>query len=420
MKFWVQCIIGFICGVFITFIPNLDTTLRAVFPNITETIRLMGRFLLSFIIIIGLPLSIIAATKRENKHLSLFRITGVVLFLLVCASFFGYLVGLTLVSDRLPPQFQEEVLIETQPFLSAIQEVFPANAFELLIPNADNILPLCVFAAFIAFIALAEEKHGKTSVSSFLEIAWSALWRMIRIGTSIGAAMLAVLTIDTLWHFSDLFAESIFTSLCITLSTAVLFISLGIFPAILSILRRENYFFQWYTSLFPPALFAVCSGDILYSLPSMYRSTSESLSFPHPIYSTRLILSTIFCRIGSVFVASMCCIVILRSYSALAITFTQSLMIILVVPVYALFMFNNPYMNVVLILSGIAPLLLGAGSSMHLILVPMFIILQRLASLLDCAGVLFILALKKERVLRESRQTSFSSIRHRILNEHHH
>ncbi len=417
MKFWVQCSIGCIVGAILAFIPGLDGMLRGALPEITKTIRFAGRFLLSFIIVIGLPLSIIAASKRNNSPGSLFRIIGIVLLLLFSSSFLGYLVGIFLLPDRLPPQFQEEVFIERQPILTTIQELFPANAFELFTPHSDNILSLCIFAAILAFIAITEQKHGRANIHFFLEVSWSALWKLLRIGTSVGAGFLVVLTFDTIGQFITLTEESVFASLFIILLTSVLFISLGVFPAILSMIRGENIFSQWITSFVPPALFALCSGDVLYSLPGLYRSTAESLAFPHPIYSTRLVMTTLFCRLGSVFIAAVCSIVVIRSYSALTITLAQSLLIIFVIPAYAIFVFNNPYTNILLILSGIAPFLLGAGSSMYLILVPMFIVLQRLAAMLDCAGVLFILALKKERVLQETQDSKFFHKRHRILNE---
>jgi Na+/H+-dicarboxylate symporter len=143
----------------------------------------------------------------------------------------------------------------------------------------------------------------------------------------IGCIALAGLFVFRLRGISEI---SLFMELFLVLGLFSLIVAFVIFPGFLYFFSGKKTPFRWMYAQLGPALGALLSGDLYFSLGLLTRHGKESLGVPRRVGAVTYPFMAVFGRGGSGMVTAVSFIVILRSYSSLEIGFLQLLWVLVV------------------------------------------------------------------------------------------
>ncbi len=379
MKIWMRLLAGSIIGVLLgSYLPESGGDTARLFAGIAEYVVSIARYFLFPLVFFG----VIIGTSELMAERRVLRLYGKTIGLLLAATAVSILIGtgavLAVSPGRIPPIFQEAPVTDIPAVGMLLERIFPRNLFAAFSQAGDFLLPLLALGIFIG-LALHYDQSAGQGVSQFADSASRVFYRLSAFVVEIlGIGMIAVAA-AMIFDIRAINDFQIFASLILTVSVSVGFIVLVAYPVIIYFLIDRDSALPWLYAMIAPILTGLFSGDMYFSLPTLERVGKESLGVPRRAGSAVFSLAAVFGKAGSALVAAASFIVILRSYTALEITFAQVLWVMTstfgvsfllgAVPgsaaVVALAMLSNLYgrgmEEVFLILWPAAPILISLG-----------------------------------------------------------
>lgn len=325
MKIWIRLLAGSIIGVLLgAYLPESGGDTARFFAGLAEYVISIARYFVFPLVFFGLIIGT-AELMRDRRLLPLY---GKTIGLLLAASAVSILIGtgavLAVSPGRIPPIFQEAPVTEMPDIGALLERVFPRNLFAVFSQGGDFLLPLLALGIFIG-LALHFDQSAGQAVSQLADSASRVFYRLSAFVVEIlGIGMIAVAA-AMIFDIRAINDFQIFGSLVLTLAVSVGFIVLVVYPVIIYFLIDRDSALPWLYAMIAPLLTGLFSGDMYFSLPTLERVGKESLGVPRRAGSAIFPLAAVFGKAGSALVAAASFIVILRSYTALEITFVQVL-----------------------------------------------------------------------------------------------
>jgi Na+/H+-dicarboxylate symporter len=318
MKVWVKLIIGSIFGLVIGFLlPENPAVLNALTFLKTLAIR-AGRYTALPITVFSLTIGIYEL-RQDGKFWQLLARTFLTI---ICVSIFliALGIGVTLLfpPGRIPVlvehQYEEIVFSPGQNLL----DIFPSNMLLALFNDGVYILPLCVFAFFLA-LGLCYDRNYTKQVISLIDALSRIFFHIATFFSEILGLLIIALTAFWAVQYRDALNSNVFASIIRMLLIYALILTLVIFPLLLFFIKGVKNPWKTLYACFGPAIAAFFSGDYNFSIPVMMMHLKENLSIRRRSSSVTLTLFATFGRSGSAMVACIAFIVIIKSYSSLGI-----------------------------------------------------------------------------------------------------
>ena len=325
MRIWMRLLAGIIIGVLLgSYLPESGGDTARFFSGIAGYVVSIARYFVFPLVFFGMVIGT-SELMRDRRMLPLY---GKTLGLLLAATAVSILIGtgavLAVSPGRIPPIFQEAPLTDMPEVGALLERVFPRNLFTVFSQQGDFLLPLVALGIFIG-LALHFDQPGAEAVTRLADSASRVFYRLSSFVVEIlGIGMIAVAA-ALVFDIRAINDYQIFSSLILTVALSVGFIAFVVYPLVIYSLIDRDAALPWLHAMIAPFLTGLFSGDIYFTLPTLERIGKENLGVPRRAGSAIFSLSAVFGKAGSALVAAAGFIVILRSYTALEITFVQVL-----------------------------------------------------------------------------------------------
>ena len=124
-------------------------------------------------------------------------------------------------------------------------------------------------------------------------------------------------------RFGIVLEAKVFTSLIILLGVFSIVLCFGILPLFLYLLKPKVNPWRILYGFLGPAIAALFSGDINFTIPVLQRHSKENFGIRRRSSTLSIALFSTFCRGGSAMVAAISFIVLIKSYSHIQISFIE-------------------------------------------------------------------------------------------------
>jgi Na+/H+-dicarboxylate symporter len=318
MKIWLKCLIGAALGTLLAFaIPQNAVSIRNIIEFCSTITVRIGRYMVVPLVFTGGVSAVFVL--RDSKML--FKSVAAVIAAIVAFSLLLTLVGiLSVLVVKLPRIPITVERITNSPVLNVktmIESIFPYSPIEAFL-SESFLLPVFALAVLFGAACVSDKSKSKPfialtdSVSNISYIIQSFITDIMPIG------MIAV-AFSRASQFFGMVSSRVLAPLIIMLTADFLLVVCLVYPLIFYLLCRGHYPFRPLYASLAPMIAAFFSGDTNYALPFQIRHGTESLGIRRRINGLAFPLFSIFSRGGSALVVSVSFIVILRSYSPLAI-----------------------------------------------------------------------------------------------------
>ncbi|MDR2759230.1 MAG: cation:dicarboxylase symporter family transporter [Spirochaetaceae bacterium] len=320
MKIWMKFLLGALLGICLGFLlPDDNETIRNILVWFEALSIRIGRYTLAPILIFSLIIALYELQQDGHFWKLFFSSFLVIIGSGVFVIAVGIIVTLVFPPARIPILVEEQVESISLYLPESVMELFPSNAFSVLINEGVFLLPMAVFVFFFA-IGLSYDRNYTKPVIAMVD----SLSRIFYYAASFFSEILGVVIIalSAYWAFRYhvVLRANMFRDLIVLLGLLSGILGFVILPLFLFFLKpKTNPLVAVYGSL-GPALAAFFSGDINFTLPVMLRHAKENLGARRRSNVVTVTLFSIFGRAGSAMVATIAFIVIIRSYSSLGIT----------------------------------------------------------------------------------------------------
>jgi Na+/H+-dicarboxylate symporter len=242
-------------------------------------------------------------------------------------------VGIFLISilspGRIPIIIEEQIPIAKPEIGALLFQVFPKNGFMIFAESGDFLLPLAFFALFLG-LNLTFDRPTTRPVIEIIDALSRVFYHMNTFITEFIFIGCIALAGSFVFHFRGIGEINLFMELFLVLGLFSLIMAFVIFPGFLYFFCGKKTPFRWMYAQLGPALGALLSGDLYFSLGLLIRHGKESLGVPRRAGAITYPFLAVFGRGGSGMVTAVSFIVILRSYSSLEIGFFQLLWVLFV------------------------------------------------------------------------------------------
>jgi Na+/H+-dicarboxylate symporter len=380
MKIWVKLligsVIGFVAGYFLPAVPQVTEALSWL-----EGLAIgIGRYAVYPILVFSLTIGIYEL-RQDGRFWrlvlqSFLVIAGCAVFVIAA----GVLVTLCFSPARIPIFFEEEAGTVTLQVADNIRDLFPSNMFSVLAGQGTYLLPVCVFAFFLA-TGLSSDRSYTKPIVSLLDSLSRIFYHMSAFFSEILGFVMIVLAAYWSVRFRGVLAASMFRDLIVLLGVFSLVLGFGILPLFLYLLKpKTNPWMVLYASL-GPALAALFSGDINFCLPVLQRHLKENLGVRRRSNVVTLTFFSAFGRAGSAMAAAAAFIVIAKTYySSLGIPRGDILITILRALLISFLLARHPGSGAY---TALAVLCLGYGKTLE----AGYLLLKSIAFYLTAIGV---------------------------------
>lgn len=409
MKIWIRLLLG--CGIGVALgvvLPESGGDTPQFFRGLSDFIINIGRYFLFPLVFFGILIG--AHELREDR--ATLRVYGKTLGLLIVSMAALIVIGtvsvLVLSPSRIPPIFQEAPVMELPTFQELLFRLVPTNLFTVFSNPGEHLFPV-VLLGFLIGIAIKLEEHHADPLVSVFDAASRVFYRLnsfvIEV-LSIGIIAVAASFVFDLRGISDF---EIYSQLFTVLLFDTLLVVFVILPLILYFATDRENPFVWLFAMLPPVLKAVFSGDIFFTGPTLIRAGKENLGIQRKAGSAVFSLAMVLGRAGTAMVASASFILILRSYTALEITFLEVLWVMVASFGFSLLLGSVPGSGVLVALSLLSAAYGRGMGEVYLILRPVSVILISIGVFIDAIVASFVayLVAFTERMQRRVHQLDF-------------
>jgi Na+/H+-dicarboxylate symporter len=319
MKIWVKLLIGSILGAVLGFLlPYENEGVLKFFAWFEQFALQAGRYIAIPVLFFALVIGIYEL--RQDKEFWGLTLKSFIIMIVsavfVIAS--GILVTLLFPPARILILKEEQIDTLSLQIPQAALQIFPSNAFNTLISDGLFLLPMCVFAFFIA-MGLSYDKTYSKQVISLGDSLSRIFYHVASFFSEIIALVIIALSAYWAIRYHAALRADVFRDLILLLGVFSAVLCFLVFPLLLFFVRpKGSPWTQLYGSL-GTALAGFFSGDINFTIPLMIRHVKENLGVRRRANSVSISLFSIFGRAGSAMVAAVSFIVIIKSYSSLGI-----------------------------------------------------------------------------------------------------
>ena len=322
MKVWIKYLIGIALGVVSALVLPLDGAKSSeVLGFLTQLFINFGRYLVIPIVFSSVIVSI---CKLRSSKLIL-KTTIWTFSIIVISSLLLTLVGLLAISIVKLPRIP--ITIDGAPELvninlkSLMLSLFPLSAFDSL-TEGSFLLVSFVFAFLIGWECASEESTYRP-IFSFVDALSKLFYNIAVFFTEIMSIFIIAAVCNWTITFRSLLLTGIYTPLIIMLLCTLIFIIGIVYPVIIRYVCHDPHPYKVLFASVAPMLLAFFSTDSNLVLPMNIRHGKESLGIRRRCSGFTYPLFSVFARGGSSLVATICFILIWRSYSSLNMPFAD-------------------------------------------------------------------------------------------------
>lgn len=400
MKIWIRFLVGSLIGVILgVWLPQSGGDTAQFFSAISAFVVNVGRYLLFPLVFFG----IVIGTYELLQQRVMLRIYVKTALLIVATSALMILLGalgvLFLSPARVPPIFQDAPVVVMPSLSDLLFRVFPGNLFLVFSEDGNFLLPVAVFGILLGLVFGQEQRVSEPLVQVF-DSACRVFYRLVSYLVeflAIGMIAIAAAFVFDLRTITDF---DIFSQLIIVLLFTVGIIAFVVFPLILYFVTDRENPYLWLYAMIIPVISAVFSRDAYFSLPALTRIGRENLGVPRSVGSAVFPLATVLAKGGTGLVTAASFILILRSYTALEITFSQVSWVIVATLAISFLLGSVPGSGVLVALSLLSSAYGRGMEEVFLILMPVVPVLISIGVFLDVitAGFIGFLVAHSERM----------------------
>lgn len=391
MKIWLRYGIGVVLGIILgLWLPTTGGDTVAVLETLSELVIRVARVFLFPMVFFAA----IIATDELNEDRQLFRLGGEAVGWTLLAMVLSAIVGITAIiglePQRIPPMIQEGNEIAALQFLEVLREGVPLNFFSFFVLGENALLAVLVLGVIIG-IALRYDREITSPLSLVIDSANRISYYLNGILVGIIGFLLAIPSAMVIVRLRSAETIALFGQLILVVAVAAIVVAFVLYPLVLYLLdRRGTRPLRWLAVMIPTALVAAAGGDTYLALATTARVAKENLGVPRRIGGTVTPIVAIFGRAGTVLVTIAGFLLVIRSYTALEIGFGEIIGLSITAIGYSFLMVRVPSGGVIMLLSYVA-LRYGRGmENSYLILLPVMLVLERIAVVLDAMTVGFV------------------------------
>ena len=326
MKIWIKYLIGIALGIIAAFVlPDNLLTDTGIVSFLSDIAIRTVRFLLVPLVFFSFTVAVFKL--RDTKKL--FKTLVICGIVIVSATLLLTVLGLVAIFivklPRIPISADRVTQVATVNIFQNIKALFPYSGFEALL-NGMYLLPVIILAGLMGIGCDVDKVDSKPTVALFdsLTKVCNAVMNFF-----IDIFAIGLVAVASLWmfQFMDVIATGIYNGLIILLTVLLFLIAVVIYPLILYLVCKETRPYRVLYASIATFIASFFSGDTNLTLALAMRHNRESLGIKRRSSSTVTPLLSVFSRAGTALVVAISFVVIIRSYNALNISFTDILWI---------------------------------------------------------------------------------------------
>ena len=398
MKLWFKYAAGMLFGAAL-FAVSPKTLLEqgGLLYSLAEISIRMGYYVFGALLCVNLPIAVLKLYE-EKKFLNIcLRSLRFYLLSVVFASAIGIITALIVLPVRVP--LLSDTSSQTISGIgSGLLEIFPQNLGAIFLSASGMAIPALVFALSIG-LAMAHDPMAARPVANLLDSFSRILHTINTFMTEILGVLLIPISARALHLATTSLAGGIYASFLAILAIASLALIAIIIPlAVYFLSGRENPFPILFSGL-PAILAAMASGNLRFSSGTTVRQTRENLGIKRRYNAILIPAGLFFGRAGTAFVAAMSFVIILSSYSLLAVSLPNLLLIAMIIPFATLAASASMQSGPITVIT-LGCSLFGKGfENGYLVMVPIAFLLSMTAAFIDALWIGAAQALAARRLI---------------------
>jgi aerobic C4-dicarboxylate transport protein len=385
MKIWIKFLTGTVLGVFLgLLLPVQNSELTSFFTFLYSLVIQIGRYCLFPLLFFSIAIGVYEL--REDKQLSKVLVKGIAFLLITSAALvvFGIVSVFVFSPDRIPILSEGSPEKITLDLKQAVLSLFPNNLFAIFSQDGNYLLPVC-FLSMILGLAFTVDKTLTKPVLAIFDSLSRIFYHILSFFIEfigIGIVFLAAGATLQIRAISDI---QIFAGLMSLLAVDTLFVAFVIFPLMVYLLGgRKSNPYKYLYGILAPALAAIFSGDVHFSLAMLLKHEKENLGVRRRIGTVSLPFFTLFGRAGTAMVTAVSFVVIIKSYSSLGINLGQVFWIAGASFIISLLLGSVPGMGSMVSISVLCTIYGQGFEAGYLIVKPIAFFLVACGTFIDC------------------------------------
>ena len=331
MKLWFKYAAGMLVGIALYIVvPKTLFEAGGFLQQSAEISLRIGYYVFLSLLIVGIPLSVMKLYDEKKFWSIATRSLGYFVLSTFIAALLGILVAHIPAEVRLP-LLSDTTSTMPQGLGQRLTDIFPISLGSLGNFSGDLAIPLLVLG-FIIGLAMAHDPSAAKPVANLLDSTSRILYTVNTFITEILSVLLIPIMANSLNAVSKSLEGAVYGSFAVILC-------LSSIAAVFTILPLFAYFalgkmnpFPFLFAFLASTLAALASGNMRFAAGTLMRESAEDLGLNRRHASVILPLGLVFGRVGTAFVTAMCSIFILSSYSPLAGSLPNILLLLFVVP----------------------------------------------------------------------------------------
>ena len=388
MKVWIKYLIGIALGVITAVLLPVDSAAGAnVIQFLTDLFVRFGRYLVVPIIFSSAIISINKLRTSKILLKSTAWTTGIIILTSLLLAFVGLVSILIVKLPRIPITNELAGEVSGIDVKALILALFPYSAFDAL-KEGSFLLVAFLFGALIGWESASDLTVFKP-VFALADSLSQLFYHISVLFTELMAVFSIAIMCNWIISFRTAFATGIYSPLIIMLVCDFIFIAGIVYPLIIRFLCHDPHPYRVLYASIAPMMLAFISGDSNLVLPLTIRHGKESLGIKRRSSGFTYPLFSIFARGGSALVVIISFIMIWRSYTALAISFSDISWLFFTAFGLSFLLGAIPSGGVFILLTIICTRYGKGFETSYLLLKPAAVILCSFATLFDTATAMF-------------------------------
>lgn len=388
MKIWIKYILAASLGILAAFLlPFNISNVQKTIDFLTEMSLRFGRYMLLPFLFFSMTLAIY---KLRNTG-KLFHTTAYVVAISLISSLLlvvlGVITTLMIKLPRIPISVEKMTSSANLDIPTRLMELLPYSSFSVFL-DGSFLLPLFIFAGFIGAGCASDANASKLTVN-LLDSLSKVFFAVMSFFVDMFAFAIIFITCTWTLAFKDILRSGVFTPLILLLAGEFVLIALIVYPLVLKLFFKEKTPYRVLYASIASLVAAFFSADINISLGVAIKHLKESLGVKRRIAAVAAPVFSVFARGGTALVTATAFIVILRSYSGLAIPFAEIVWIAFISFLISFFLGGIPIGGAFLSLTVLCTLYGRGFDATYLLLKPIAFILGSFATAIDASTMIF-------------------------------
>ncbi|GAB1433018.1 cation:dicarboxylase symporter family transporter [Spirochaetota bacterium] len=380
MKIWLKCIIAMAIGLLAGFVLPLEKDSWII--GLSAIMLNFGRYVLLPLLFFSAAIAAFELYESKMLHKIISKAILAGILSMVSLGFIGLLAAFLFAPGRIPLAADTASPAEAIPGpLSILGQFFPSDAFSTL-GNFDFLLPAVIFAIILG-LAFSHDKTATKPVVVFFDSMSRILWQANSFLVEI--LPLALVFASTAVSISIFKTQRIamYSSLFLTIAIETLFVVLVFMPLALWLFNRKDNPFKTMYAFLAPSLIALVSGHSYVQAGASAKHLKESLGVRRRASSLSLPLALFFGKAGTTMVTATAFVSVLNSYSNLGLGSNVFFWILLMAPLYSLFLGAKPGLGPLCAVAALCGAYGRGFESGYILFIPVALPLSMLAAYLD-------------------------------------